>query len=124
MLVATAHTFNVEKLVAQRTSQLHESEARLRAILANAAEGIITTDAHGLITSANQSAEILLDYSTGALFGRNILELFPEVESATFLAAYLNDHIESDMIGDNTISTATAARKEVVAKKELMKKFR
>ena len=117
VLVATAHTFNVEKLVAQRTSQLHESEARLRAILANAAEGIITTDAHGLITSANQSAEILLDYSTGALFGRNILELFPEIESATFLAAYLNDHIESDMTGDNTISTATAARKEVVAKK-------
>ncbi|WP_394781325.1 CHASE domain-containing protein [Undibacterium sp.] len=91
LLVVTAHTFNVEILVAHRTSQLHDSEERLRAILANAAEGIITLSTSGFIESANQSAETLLDYPRGALFGRNILSLFPDPASEAFLQSYMQD---------------------------------
>ncbi len=91
LLVVTAHTFNVEILVAHRTSQLHDSEERLRAILANAAEGIITMNPSGFIESANQSAETLLDYPRGALFGRNILSLFPDPASEAFLHNYMQD---------------------------------
>ncbi|HTD06892.1 CHASE domain-containing protein [Undibacterium sp.] len=110
LLVVTAHTFNVEILVAQRTSQLHDSEERLRAILANAAEGILTMSPSGFIESANQSAEILFDYPRGALFGRNILSLFPDPASEAFLLGYMQDQRESH---------EKQARQEVVGSKRL-----
>ncbi|MCU6432808.1 CHASE domain-containing protein [Undibacterium sp. Jales W-56] len=91
LLVATAHTFNVEILVAQRTSQLHDSEERLSAILSNAAEGIVTTDMRGFIASANQSAEALFAYPPGTLFGRNIRDLFPDATSNAYLQSYFSD---------------------------------
>ncbi|MFZ6673464.1 CHASE domain-containing protein [Undibacterium sp. Xuan67W] len=91
LLVATAHTFNVETLVAQRTSQLHDSEERLSAILSNAAEGIVTTDMRGFIASANQSAEALFAYPLGTLFGHNIKELFPDHTANTYLQSYLSE---------------------------------
>ncbi|GGC75968.1 CHASE domain-containing protein [Undibacterium terreum] len=110
LLVVTAHTFNVEILVTQRTSQLNDSEERLRAILANAAEGIITMNPSGFIESANQSAEILFDYPRGALFGRNILSLFPDPASEAFLQGYMQDQLELH---------EKQARQEVVGKKRL-----
>jgi len=108
LLVVTAHTFNVEVLVAQRTSQLHDSEERLRAILANAAEGIITANPNGFIESANQSAEALFGYPRGSLFGRSILSLFPDHESESFLLDYMQEHRHHH---------ESRARKEVLARK-------
>ncbi|MES2070549.1 MAG: CHASE domain-containing protein [Pseudomonadota bacterium] len=110
LLVVTAHTFNVEILVAQRTSQLNDSEERLRAILANAAEGILTMNPSGFIESANQSAEILFDYPRGALFGRNILSLFPDPASEEFLQNYMQDQLQLH---------EKQARQEVVGRKRL-----
>ncbi|MES2104764.1 MAG: CHASE domain-containing protein [Pseudomonadota bacterium] len=110
LLVVTAHTFNVEILVAQRTSQLHDSEERLRAILANAAEGIVTMNPSGFIESANQSAETLFDYPRGALFGRNILSLFPDPASEAFLQNYMQEQLELH---------EKQGRQEVVGRKRL-----
>lgn len=110
LLAASAHTFNVEILVAQRTSQLHDSEERLRAILANAAEGIVTISPSGFIESANQSAEALFDYPRGALFGRNILSLFSDPASEVFLQGYMQDR---DALHQKQ------ARLEVVGRKRL-----
>ena len=89
LLVATAHTFGIESLVAQRTAELHDSEERLRTVLDNAAEGILTTNENGLIESANRSAEVLLKYVHGSLRGRNIFSLFPDPESLQFLTTHL-----------------------------------
>ncbi|MFZ6712212.1 CHASE domain-containing protein [Undibacterium sp. TC9W] len=90
LLVATAHTFGIENLVAQRTAELHDSEERLRTILDNAAEGILTTNEHGIIESANRSAEVLLKYTHGSLRGRNMFSLFPDPESLQFLTTHLH----------------------------------
>ncbi|MDE2427943.1 MAG: CHASE domain-containing protein [Burkholderiales bacterium] len=89
LLMATAHTYGVENLVKQRTAQLHDSEERLRTILSNAAEGILTTDENGVIESANQSADMLFTDSSGTLVGTHLLNLFPNPESQAFLSHHL-----------------------------------
>lgn len=96
LLVATAHTFGIESLVAQRTAQLHDSEERLRTVLDNAAEGILTTNENGIIESANRSAEVLLKYEHGSLCGKDMLSLFPDPASGQFLSRHLrNNHRET-----------------------------
>ncbi len=49
-------------------------ERRLRTIIDTIADGVVTTDADGVIESANPAAERLLGWPTGALAGRNLGE--------------------------------------------------
>ena len=56
---------------------LLENEARLRAILQTAVEGIITIDARGIIESFNPAAEKIFGYSALQIIGRNISVLMP-----------------------------------------------
>lgn len=96
LLVSTAHTFNIETLVTQRTAELHDKEQRLQAILGNAAEGILTIAENGMIESANRSAELLLAYLPGTLAGRTIFELFPDSTTASLLLHYLEKHPQKE----------------------------
>lgn len=114
LLVATAHTYGIENLVAQRTTQLHDSEERLRTILDNAAEGILTTDEYGIIESANQSAEILLKYAHDSLLGLNMLNLFPDPDSRMLLIR----HLTSSSLGMSFEETGKSDREEVMAIKK------
>ena len=114
LLVATAHTYGIESLVAQRTAQLHHSEERLRTILDNAAEGILTSNEKGIIESANQSAEVLLKYGHGELTGKNLLDLFADPASRGFLVHHLRLTYEHGASNEDN-NTAHSNREELLA---------
>jgi PAS domain S-box-containing protein len=57
---------------------LRESEARLRAVLSNVVEGIITINTAGLIESCNPAAERIFGYSASEIMGQHVKLLMPE----------------------------------------------
>jgi PAS domain S-box-containing protein len=59
-------------------TRLLESEARMGAILAAAADAIITIDASGTIESLNSAAEKLFGYPAPEMVGQNLKMLMPE----------------------------------------------
>lgn len=66
------HQMHLEHLVNARTAELLSSESRLRMILEATAEGIICTDARGVVEFANTAAEELLGYPRQGLVGREL----------------------------------------------------
>jgi PAS domain S-box-containing protein len=62
----------------QSVCALRDGEARLRALVDSAVEGIITIDDHGLIESINPSACKLFGHEPGEVAGRNVNMLMPE----------------------------------------------
>ena len=61
--------------------QLRDNEARLRAIVNTAIDGIITISGIGIVESANKAAERIFGYSEIELVGQNIKILMPEAYS-------------------------------------------
>jgi len=71
---------------------LSASEARNRAIIETAADGIITIDEHGIIDSFNPAATRMLGYAAEEVIGKNVKILMPEPyrsEHDTYLGNYL-----------------------------------
>jgi PAS domain S-box-containing protein len=74
-------------------SALLDREARLRAILDTAVEGIITIDERGVIESANQAAEKMFGYMSAEITGKNVSILMPMPHRAAhdgYVANYLH----------------------------------
>jgi diguanylate cyclase len=71
MLLISGDRARIEVLVSDRTARLRDREARLQAILDNAADAIVTVDRHGEIISGNAA--------TARLFGR-AAELLPGLQ--------------------------------------------
>lgn len=79
ILLASAVYFAVWAIVRRRSERAsRENEARLRAIMATVADGIVTIDEGGTIVALNAAAERLFGRSEADLLGRNVSEALPE----------------------------------------------
>jgi two-component system sensor kinase FixL len=77
---------------ARLEGQLGSSEARWRAVIDSAVDGIIVIDAHGRIESFNPAAERLFGHREQEVLGRNVDMLMPSPyreEHDTYLSRYL-----------------------------------
>lgn len=66
-----------EQALAIQADQLRESEARVRAIVETAAEGIIVIGEQGLIDRFNPAAERMFGYAEAEVLGKNVSMLMP-----------------------------------------------
>jgi two-component system, LuxR family, sensor kinase FixL len=74
------------------SSQLQASEARWRAVIDSAVDGIVVIDTHGHIESFNRAAERLFGYTELEALGRNVSMLMPSPyreEHDAYIARYL-----------------------------------
>ncbi|KQQ87146.1 EAL domain-containing protein [Massilia sp. Leaf139] len=77
MLLISGERAVIEEQVADRTARLRDREARLEAILDNAADAIITVDAAGILVSANAATARLFGYPPQHLIGLSFGALVP-----------------------------------------------
>lgn len=92
--------------------ELAQSQARLRAILDTAADGIITIDQGGIIESVNAAADAIFGYAPGELVGQSVDVLMPQTESGWHvqrIERYLHTHT-SKVIG--AVNELIARRKD------------
>lgn len=75
----------------QANQALRSSEARVRAIVDTAVDGVITIDDHGTIHTFNPAAEKIFGYHADEVVGKNVKVLMPEPyrsEHDSYLARY------------------------------------
>lgn len=78
-------TDHLELEIAERKAAeaaLRNSEARLKTIMDQAVDAIVTIDEKGLIESFNLAAEEMFGFSTEEVLGRNVKMLIPEPDNA------------------------------------------
>ena len=77
LLLISGERARIEALVTDRTARLRDREARLQAILDNAADAIITVDSAGKLVSANAATAALFGYAPEELPGLRFGALVP-----------------------------------------------
>ncbi len=81
----------IRMLRKKNQAEVEESEAYLRVVLENAADGIITIDDTGIIQTFNLAAEQLFQYSRDEALGRNVDIIVPESHKEQH-ASYISNH--------------------------------
>ena len=76
-VVVLASVVDISTRAAQEAA-LRDSEERLRAVMENVVDGVITIDEQGIMHSANPAAERIFGYSSAEMRGHNISLLMPE----------------------------------------------
>ncbi len=81
---------------------LRSSEARVRAILQSAPDGMITLDDKGLVESFNPAAESIFGYGAEEMVGQSIRGLVPELEQGDVdvCAWLLEEHSDGPAAGE------------------------
>lgn len=69
------YSHNLEKIVAERTADLSESNAKLQGIFENCADGILLTDSDGNIEQINQACENILGLSSNHILKKNLTDI-------------------------------------------------
>jgi two-component system sensor kinase FixL len=93
--LATARAERLDAIIntsSELGERLRASEARWRAVIDSAVDGIIVIDVHGRIESFNPGAERLFGYSEHEALGRNVNMLMPSPyreEHDTYMSRYL-----------------------------------
>lgn len=85
------------QLIKARNILIEESEARNRAVVDTAADGIITITDQGIIENVNPAAEIIFQYPAHEIVGKNIKMLMPSPyreEHDNYLTNYKNTGIK------------------------------
>lgn len=78
-------------------SKLRDSESRIRAIVENVIDGIITIDSRGIVQSMNAAAEKIFAYDSSEVIGENVKMLMPETYSQEhdgYLSSYLKTGVK------------------------------
>ena len=85
MLLISGERAQIEALVLDRTARLRDREARLQAILDNAADAIVTVDRDGMLVSANAATAALFGYPPQHLPGLALSALVPPPPDETLV---------------------------------------
>lgn len=89
---------DLESMVDERTAQLQSSETRQRTIFETIADGLITIDDKGNISSLNLAAESMFGYSSDELLGKNVSILLPEDDRQSHESYTKNSRLNSPRI--------------------------
>lgn len=68
---------HLEQLLQTQLDELSDAESRIRSVVDNVIDGIITLDGHGVVNSLNPAAERLFGYPSSEIVGKNIRLLLP-----------------------------------------------
>jgi len=96
----------------QTEMALQDKEIRLRSVVNNAVDGIITIDDHGIIESFNPAAEQIFGYTAPEVIGQSIKELMPEPDRSLH-DQYLKNYLQTgqgNIMGNGR--EVTAVRKD------------
>ncbi|MEO5369125.1 MAG: PAS domain S-box protein [Magnetococcus sp. DMHC-1] len=103
------------------TESLRISEARLRTIMENVVEGIVTTDANLIVESANPAMTALFGLSMEQLLGQSILQLIPSPHRerhAGYLQIYWDLDTRSRKYGHHDLRGELFVDKQVTGKRQ------
>lgn len=89
---------------------LKENEERLRAIVENVVDAIVTIDAHGIVNSANNAVKSMFGYSPDELIGQNVAILIPQDGLPQHHDRYIKKYLETGQAGIIGIGRELVAR--------------
>ncbi|MBT8133004.1 MAG: PAS domain S-box protein, partial [Gammaproteobacteria bacterium] len=69
---------SMREQIKQRETDLVESQARNKAVIENAVDGIVSIDARGNVITFNPAAEIIFGYGSDEVTGQNVNMLMPQ----------------------------------------------